>query len=1127
MTAVIKGHRFRSIPIQGDTIGVGPGAGILPQPPVYSECTQLSAADSVSALGRDPVTRQVAIGNGFNVDVFYQRGNSWFVRKTIVVGEAIVKVSMYGGRLWVATPTKTIYYSNLDALGNNIGGVGVIAGLLWSTNEDSNPDWVDEIVASYQTEPPSATRGPGVNFPRLFLLEATTTQVTIYDVGSGIPIMWMVFLSAGTAVGADRNMIGSNSQDITSIDYADGRLYVGSDNGLRGSDGVAFASDNSALVTASAEQVYNGNIAQRNDGLDFTIVNTNSIVNGIVNDIAATVLATVETTNLLSASEDLTDAYWTKTRVTVGGSDAAPGGIQAQKLIPTAVNNSHFVTAMDTGKTLSVFARADGYDFVKLTSDGPFESSVFDIANGTIVAIGGSHTPRLESLGGGWYRCSITKSVAFAPFIEVADDATGGAFIGDGVSGIFYGGMQLEDSVNIHAYVPSVTGPTTGDTPAASQLVNRTNLLRYSNDTSDALWKALGGASKLTGKTINDPEGAPYPYAFTANGTGLVRQDLTADWADETAYSFWLYVFDLGDATEVRTDIKDGVQGVQSIDSSYVGRWTRVFLPPASIGAAGSDFIDISFTNAGAAVEFALWGLQLESGEQETALIKTEASPATVTDNTGLKIPTWHVETATDVSVGVDTGAINDITGLTGTDFGGWIGDEMFFTDTTGNVVYRGPVPVADIAVGTWNTASYDAVITTSPYFQGVTVQATAGGDSLSIGTDGGLTRIDDPAFSIADTNSNTGYMVDPDGAWANDTDTAVLGKPWDLYEDFNAPDDRVFTDTFDRTDLAPWVDSSPVSWEIVNNALQSVVASVFVYYFDDQIYKAGSWYAVTGQISDGSCFCGAWDQAPTTGELSGTAQTRTGDFTFYFQTTNARASVAFSSNQTGARLSNVLIQEVLALDGAVDVSDASSTGTIEVVNQALEITGDGAFTTAVEYTIATTAAANYVFTSDVAISAAGYRINGTPGTLNLGQNSIPFVGVGASTVIEVNKTAAAMTSIDNLTVQEDPAGTDSLTDNSGQGNNATVIGQGIRVPFNAPCGDLQGVACGLGDGIAMSGSASSVLRGYQSSDGGATWLYRQGNWYNARYDSGAGQWVVSGESDLDMAYAQLTLNGS
>lgn len=157
-------------------------------------CDVLSTADVVADYGYDPVRDLVAIANSTSVDVFNPRSGKRI--GTIAVGEVANKVSMYDGAVWVATPTKGIYYAdyqNPDP--KNAGAAGLVDGILWSTAQDTNSLWT----------------GPVYTPPALFLIEAGPVGWEVWDLATGTPV--------SDNTGAEAN--------LKAISYLEGMLVTG------------------------------------------------------------------------------------------------------------------------------------------------------------------------------------------------------------------------------------------------------------------------------------------------------------------------------------------------------------------------------------------------------------------------------------------------------------------------------------------------------------------------------------------------------------------------------------------------------------------------------------------------------------------------------------------------------------------------------------------------------------------------------------------------------------------------------------------------------------------------------------------------------------------------------------
>jgi hypothetical protein len=175
--------------------------------------------------------------------------------------------------------------------------------------------------------------------------------------------------------------------------------------------------------------------------------------------------------NVLGYTEDFSNAAWLKTNVTViaDAADVPPGFDPAlhgkpYKLAETAANSYHyfeqsFTTTAGT-HTYSVIARAGERSIIWLwatTTGNPY--STFNLATGALGA-NFSGPPLLSrsitSLGGGWYRCSITYTAsAVAALHRVGmqtSDVGPGTYAGAVGSGAYIWGAQFEGSPEATAY---------------------------------------------------------------------------------------------------------------------------------------------------------------------------------------------------------------------------------------------------------------------------------------------------------------------------------------------------------------------------------------------------------------------------------------------------------------------------------------------------------------------------------------------------------------------------------------------------------------------------------------------------------------------------------------------------
>lgn len=195
--------------------------------------------------------------------------------------------------------------------------------------------------------------------------------------------------------------------------------------------------------------------------------NTNGSFRGVLVEPAAT--------NLQVRSEDVGVSPWTITRVTrtanVTETLDPAGSNNADKIIPTTESNAHFATrnteTQNGQYTVSIFAKAAGYNFITLrdlSGSGRYRSN-FNLSTGTVSnLLPAISTASIQNYGNGWYRCIVTYSATsqnVANGIETTPTSGAVTFSGDGVSGAFLWGAQLEIGSVATSYIPTVASTVT------------------------------------------------------------------------------------------------------------------------------------------------------------------------------------------------------------------------------------------------------------------------------------------------------------------------------------------------------------------------------------------------------------------------------------------------------------------------------------------------------------------------------------------------------------------------------------------------------------------------------------------------------------------------------------------
>lgn len=177
-------------------------------------------------------------------------------------------------------------------------------------------------------------------------------------------------------------------------------------------------------------------------------------------------------TNIAIQSNGFSTASWDKNRGTITANAASsPDGTSNANNFTQSTGQTtlaflaQYTTTTANQFTQSVFAKANGKNYLVLTeflssSGGRF--TYFNLSNGTIGTVSVGHTAKIENVGNGWYRCSITftalaKSEYFGFNIGDSDNSF---TCTDSGSVLFYG-AQLESGSFPTSYIPTTSASTT------------------------------------------------------------------------------------------------------------------------------------------------------------------------------------------------------------------------------------------------------------------------------------------------------------------------------------------------------------------------------------------------------------------------------------------------------------------------------------------------------------------------------------------------------------------------------------------------------------------------------------------------------------------------------------------
>ena len=181
-------------------------------------------------------------------------------------------------------------------------------------------------------------------------------------------------------------------------------------------------------------------------------------------------------TNLLKYSEQFDNAVWVKTRasVTANAAVAPDGTMTADKISESTDTNSHFinqsvVVTNPTSYALSVFlkgAERTVCDIITASGNGTYSAISVNLS---ALTIGAPKTVGIPSAAGsssiaavrdGWCRVSmqfIGSTTGFSGCQIRLTDGSTDAYAGDGTSGIYVWGAQIESGLFSTSYIPATS----------------------------------------------------------------------------------------------------------------------------------------------------------------------------------------------------------------------------------------------------------------------------------------------------------------------------------------------------------------------------------------------------------------------------------------------------------------------------------------------------------------------------------------------------------------------------------------------------------------------------------------------------------------------------------------------
>ena len=220
--------------------------------------------------------------------------------------------------------------------------------------------------------------------------------------------------------------------------------------------------------------------------------------------------------NLLTYSDDGSNAAWTKTNLTVSSNViiAPDGTLTGDKLVDdTTAGVSRILrqnpTTTAVAHTFSVYAKAGERTWVSLgitDSGSTVRLCWFNLSTGVVGTAQTGLTTSIQSVGNGWYRCVATIATALAGtnaariYLTTADNTS--SYTGDGYSGIYIWGAQLEAGAFATSYIPTVASTVTRAADAAS--ITGTNFSNWYNASEGTMYADVVPNASLSNRISLD-----------------------------------------------------------------------------------------------------------------------------------------------------------------------------------------------------------------------------------------------------------------------------------------------------------------------------------------------------------------------------------------------------------------------------------------------------------------------------------------------------------------------------------------------------------------------------------------------------------------------------------------------
>ena len=338
-----------------------------------------------------------------------------------------------------------------------------------------------------------------------------------------------------------------------------------------------------------------------------------------LNNTNGTLLLEPQRTNLITYSEDFSNSYWQKSGATVTSGFTSPDGTaNAFKLVEDTSNNLHIINRIitvsnATNYSTSIFAKLGERTKFGIRDGFSNKFITINLSNGSVIDSNGLISSKITQLENDWYKISLTFQTAATSLTLKAyilgDSYTSGnpddvsnRYQGNGSSGLYIYGAQLEEASYPTSYIPTsgstVTrvAETCSQTPASGVIGQTAGTIYWEIDVETLVATAneniLNIDAGFFGNTIYFIKTATGSITAEIYVSGGVQASFT-----KTNITKGVHKIALGYANNNTACFIDGVQVGVNDTSCTIPATNRVQLGSGAIGASDGKIKSLQLYN--------------------------------------------------------------------------------------------------------------------------------------------------------------------------------------------------------------------------------------------------------------------------------------------------------------------------------------------------------------------------------------------------------------------------------------------------------------------------------------------------------------------------------------------------